>query len=171
MKKVIFGLLSIASIAFTSCEKEAVASNTIQEATEVAPAFDGSSDRQAITAAQLNGKYQLKYGNTKADRTWKPEQNVGLSFFPGTFYYSTNILSFNATTGKVALSAKSILPDFPDASFGSLKFTVSGESLKIVVGNGGAESGSANLKVRSLSSRWLVLEDVRTGLGWAFLRG
>jgi hypothetical protein len=168
MKKVIFGLLSIASIAFTSCEKEAVASNTIQEATEVVPAFDESSEKQVITAAQLNGKYQLKYGNTKADRTWKPEQNVGLSFLPDSFYYSTNILGFNATTGKVALSAKSTISGIPDVGFGSLKFTVSGESLKIITPNA---PSSGSYKVRSLSSKWLVLEDVRTGLGWAFLRG
>jgi hypothetical protein len=173
MKKVIFGLLSLVSIAFVSCEKQAVSpSDTAVETSEIAPPFVNQSARQnasaVITASQLNGKYELRYANTSEDRTWKPQRAVGLQFLPDTYYYTTTTLDFNATTTKVGLSAKSSIAGLPDSSYGSLAFTVAGESLKITITDRPENSG--NYKVNYLSKKWLVLEDVRTKIGWAFLK-
>jgi hypothetical protein len=177
MKKVIFGLLSLVSIAFVSCEKQADSpavnpDATAIETTEMAPSFVDQSARQnasvVITASQLNGKYELRYANTSEDRTWKVQRSVGLSFLPDTFYYTTTTLDFNAATAKVGLSAKSTIAGTPDSSYGSLAFALAGESLKITVSDKPDNSG--DYKVNYLSKKWLILEDVRTKIAWAFIK-
>jgi hypothetical protein len=175
MKKVIFGLLSLVSIAFVSCEKEGVSSSDNPDAigaSEIAPNFIDQSARQnasvVITASQLNGKYELRYANTSEDRTWKPQRSVGLSFLPDTYYYTTTTLDFVASTTQVGLSSKSSIAGLPDVTYGSLAFAVAGESLKIIIADRPENSG--DYKVNYLSKKWLVLEDVRTKTAWAFIK-
>jgi hypothetical protein len=176
MKKVIFGLLSIVSIMFTSCDKGEISSDVNKEGTqlqssEMAPSFSQENAKKTASrfvASQFNGKYELKYTNTINNRAWQPATLVGLSFMPDTFNYSTNVLNFNPTTNKVILSAKSVIKGLPDAVFGSSAFTVKGQSLKIVTP--GSEERSGNFTIYYFDQKWLVLEDVRTKIAWAFLK-
>jgi hypothetical protein len=172
MKKVIFGLLSLIGVAFTSCQKDEVSTSINQEAIEQAPSFETTTTaKKTITAKQLKGKFELKYANTKADRNWKAQKSVGLDFFPDTFYYSVGILNFNSTTGEVEILSKSTVANLPDTTFGSLKFKVNGASLKIILEEKAPDSPfNGDFKVNALTSKWLILEDVRTGTGWAFLK-
>jgi hypothetical protein len=164
MKKVIFGLLSIVSIAFISCEKQDIPNATDAGATEASSAKLVAGI--VVTANQLNGIYQLKDGNTASNKTWVSLQNVGLNFLPNTFYYSVNKLTFSSSTGKVALST--VISGYPEIKSSTLPYSVAGEILKITVSGNAQSSGS--YKVVSISNNLLVLEDTRTKAGWRFVK-
>jgi hypothetical protein len=169
MKKSILGLLSAftLSIVLISCSKDEVTQvETNQDTTEVAPTLIGEGARQTITAAQLSGKYKLRYTNTAQNRTWVATTTVGLQFIPDSFLYSTGNLDFNPRTLKVALSSISSIPTLPDVNFGSYTFQVSGENLKIL----STSTNNGEFKVTYLKSPWLILEDNRTKIRWAFYK-
>jgi hypothetical protein len=168
MKKLIFGLLSIATMSLTlfSCSKQDEAVGVSQETTIAPPAEVINDDalKQVITAAQLNGKYKLKYTSSKSNRTWVAATSVGTAMFPNTFLYSVGKFNFNPSRSSVAMSAISNIAGLPDPQFGSRSYKVNGESLTI----GSGSPSDALLKVYSLSGSWLVLIDKRTEVAWAF---
>jgi hypothetical protein len=169
MKINLIRLLSACALGVVlfSCKKQNDTPDVSQETTEAAPpAFNtAASTEQVISSSQLAGKYELKYNNTKEDRTWRKTTGVGLNFFPNTFLYSSNKFDFNATTSKVSLSAKTTISGIPDVQYGSYPFALSGENLSITTSGEGAK-----VKVNYYNVPWLILEDIKTKEAWAFYK-
>ncbi len=172
MKKLIFGLLSLATLSLTlfSCSKQDEAVGTAQETAIAPPAevINDNSLKQVITATQLSGKYKLKYTSSKSNRTWVAATSVGTVMFPNTFLYSVGKFNFNPSTSTVGMSAISNIAGLPDPQFGSRFYKVSGENLTIASSRTASSPSDALLSVYSLSGSWLVVIDKRTEIAWAF---